>query len=257
MTHIGKSLTTITVVLVMTIAGCSDTFTGTDDERQPVFDSKAAPGDSARAFLQADQFPVLNVEIDYMEGYQPDSDALDSLKVSLEKHLNKSNINIGIPNSIPAEGQNAYSANDIRALEEEFRNHFTESQSDTVWAYFLIVDGEFSEQNVLGIAYYNTSMAFFGKTIRDISGGATQPSRTKVEGTVYRHEFGHILGLVNNGLPMQQDHQDEAHGHHCTVEECVMYYQVETTDFFSNLFDGNIPEFEHFGQEDMSAAGGR
>ncbi|PSQ81006.1 MAG: hypothetical protein BRD41_03875 [Bacteroidetes bacterium QS_1_63_11] len=109
----------------------------------------------------------------------------------------------------------------------------------------------------MGIAYYNTSMAFFGKTIDEITGGLNQPSREKVEATVFRHEFGHNLGLVNNGIPPQQEsHHDEENGAHCTNEQCVMYYAIETTDFFSNVFDGTILTFEQFCTEDMAAQDG-
>jgi len=215
------------------------------------FNSKAAPGDSARAFLSDRQFTELRVEVDFMEGYEPTEAGLDSLKTSLERHLAKSSIQISAPSSIPAEGDSTYSTQQIRQLEEEHRDHFTRAGSDTIWAYFLVVDGKFTDEGVVGIAYYNTSMAFFGETIDEITGGVTQPSREKVEATVFRHEFGHNLGLVNNGIPMQQDHQEN--GPHCTVEECVMYHAIETADFFSNVFDGTVPEFEQFGTEDMAA----
>ncbi|MFB6099004.1 MAG: hypothetical protein ABEK84_07835, partial [Salinibacter sp.] len=197
------------------------------------------------------RFTILELEVDYMEGYKPTEKALDSLKTALDRHLNKSTINLGPATSIPAAENGPYSAAQIRDLEEKYRDHYTRAESDTLWAYFLIVDGKYSTDNVLGIAYYNTSMAFFGKTIHEISGGATQPPRYKIEATVFRHEFGHNLGLVNNGIPMQQDHQDEAHGHHCTQKKCVMYYSIETTNYFANLFDGTIPPFKQFCTEDM------
>lgn len=221
------------------------------------FDSQAPPGDSARAFLDDRQFTVLRVEVDYMEGYPPTGDGLDSLKVTLDARLSKSSVELRSPNSIPAAGQNDYSADEIRDLEEQHRDHYTRAESDTLWAYMLVVDGEFTEANVLGIAYYNTSMAFFGETIEEVSQGVGAPRRYKVEGTVFRHEFGHNFGLVNNGIPMQEDHHDAENGAHCDKEQCVMYYTVRTTDFFSNLFDGTIPEFEQFCREDMRAQGGQ
>jgi len=102
-------------------------------------------------------------------------------------------------------------------------------------------------------------MAFFGKTIDEISGGLNQPSKKKVEATVFRHEFGHNLGLVNNGVPPQNESH---HGrrtrstlHERPVRD-VMYYAIETTDFFSNVFDGTIPTFEQFCTEDMAAQDG-
>ena len=240
-----RLLGTVAAVAVgVSALACSDatTPTGPDEgngDPSVTFDSRATAGDSARSFLDDRRFTVLAVEVDYMEGYEPKASALDSMKVSLEKHLHKSAIEIGEPTSVPARGKNAYTVEDVVGLEEEYRDHYTRAESDTIWAYFLIVDGEFSEDRVLGIAYFNTSMAFFGKTIHEISGGPTQPTREKVEGTVFRHEFGHILGLVEAGTSMQQDHRDEANGHHCTNEQCLMYYAIETTDYFANLFDGD------------------
>lgn len=32
-----------------------------------------------------------------------------------------------------------------------------------------------------------------------------------------------------------------------------MYYQVETTDFFANLFDGSVPELDDFCLADIEA----
>ena len=260
------------VVLVLGIGlfgfGCGDGSgpTGTDpsdptdpgdDGSTTAFNSEAPPGDAAQAFLDDRSFTVLRLEVDFMEGHEPTAEALNSLKAELDAHLSKTSINIGPVSRIPAQGRSAYSSQQIRDLEAQHRDHYTRAESDTLQAYFLVVDGEYTEANVLGIAYYNTSMAFFGETIRSISGGVTQPSREKVEATVFRHEVGHNLGLVNNGTPMQQDHQDDGNGRHCTNQQCVMYYSIETTDYFSNLFDGTIPEFEQFCSEDMQAQGGQ
>ncbi|MFB6272650.1 MAG: hypothetical protein ABEL51_07125 [Salinibacter sp.] len=255
--------------LAFLAAGCSDSAgpTGPDDPTDPSddpgddgttvqFDSEAPPGDSARSFLSDRRFTVLSLEVDYMKGYKPTPDALDSLKTALNRHLSKSSIHIPSPTQIPAAGSGPYSDEDVRSLEDQHRNHYTRAESDTLWAHFLIVDGKYADGNVVGIAYYNTSMAFFGQTIDEISGGLNQPSQRKVEATVFRHEFGHNLGLVNNGIPMQQDHQDDPNGHHCTKDQCVMYYAIETTDFFSNLVDRSIPAFKQFCTEDMEAQDG-
>lgn len=91
-------------------------------------------------------------------------------------------------------------------MEKEHREHFTEGT--TLASYIIFLDGEFSTSNVLGIAYYNTSTAYFHETIDRISGGLGQPSRTKIESTVFAHEFGHLMGLLNNGTDTQDDHHD-------------------------------------------------
>lgn len=212
------------------------------------------PGTSATDFLTDDEFDNLIVQIQYMEGYEPTGDAISGLQKFLEERLYKQSITIETE-EIPATGQNSYSADEIRDLEREHRSLF--SEEGTLAAYFIIVDGEFNQQQVLGIAHFNTSMALFGETIRETSDGIGQLSRSTVENIVMRHEVGHIIGLVNNGVEMQNDHQDEENGRHCDVEDCLMYYAVRTTDFFANLFGGNVPELDEYCIEDLQAAGGR
>lgn len=264
-----SSFATALLGLALLIAGCSDNAgpTGPEDPTDPPddsddapvqFDSEAPPGDSARSFLSDRRFTVLSIEVDYMEGYEPTSEALDNLKSALNNHLNKSTIHIPAPTQIPAAGEGSYSDEAVRTLEDQHRDHYTHAESDTLWAHFLIVDGKYSNENVVGIAYYNTSMAFFGETIDEISGGLNQPSQRKVEATVFRHEVGHNLGLVNNGIPPQEEshYEEDKNGAHCTNDQCVMYHTIETTDFFSNLVDQSIPAFEQFCTEDMEAQDG-
>ena len=120
-----------------------------------------------------------------------------------------------------------------------------------------MLDGEFENPNVLGFAYFNTSMALLGGTIENNSDGFNQPSKETVESAVLQHEFGHILGLVDNGTPAIQDHKDEANGAHCDEESCLMYYAVQTTNFMNNLTGGNIPELDAQCIQDLQANGGK
>lgn len=250
-------LLSVCATLFMVIYGCSDSSTGPDDENNADFNSQANPGASAEVFLQAETFTDLTLEIDYMPGQEPTQRALDSLKTFLQQRLNKTNITFRTPTQIPSGGEQEYSANEIRNLEQQNRDNFTQGDSSTLEAYFIIVDGVYEQQsNVLGIAYYNTSMAFFGSKINEISGGVTQPSKAKIEGTVFRHEFGHNMGLVGNGTPTESPHKTSASAH-CTTEGCLMEPEVETSDFFANIFDGNIPELQQFCIQDLQANGGR
>lgn len=236
---------------------CSDSATMTDGNRQPPkFNSKAAPGDSAKSFLEGDQYTDLQVEIDYMPGHAPTQEGLDSLQVFLQERLHKETITLSTPTEIPSGGQSSYTISDVRSIEEENRNNYTQAEDNTLHAYFLVLDGEFEQSNVLGVAYYNTSVAFFGPTIESVSGTPpTAPSEEKVEGTVFRHEFGHNMGLVGNGTPTQSDHKTDGSAH-CTTQSCLMYPSVETTDFFSN-FSGDIPELDAYCIEDLQANGGK
>lgn len=251
-----KLLTFILAIasLAIVTTTCSDSTTGPEPEIIE-FNSKAAPGDSAKSYLEGDQYTSLQVEIDYMPGHEPTQDGLDSLKTFLQRRLNKNSISFQ-SSEISSGNQNSYTSDDIRSLEDEHRDNRTEPGSNTLHVYFLVVDGEYEQSNVLGIAYWNTSVAFFGQTIESISGTPpTAPSEEKVEGTVFRHEFGHNMGLVGNGTPTQSDHKTSGSAH-CTESGCLMEPAVETTDFFSN-FSGSIPPLKQFCIEDLQTNGGK
>lgn len=241
------------------LQNCSDSTTnpnGGNDNIRP-FNSEAPPGDSAKSFLESDQYPNMLVEIDYMPDHEPTQEGLDSLRVFLERRLHKDNISFTTPDQIDSGGKSSYSASDIRDIEEQNRDNYTEAGDNTLDVYFLYVDGEYSgDSNVLGFAYYNTSVAFFGATIERVSGTPpTAPSEEKVEGTVFRHEFGHNMGLVGDGTPTQSDHKTDG-SPHCTTDGCLMEPSVETTDFFSN-FSGDIPDLDNLCIQDLQANGGK
>lgn len=250
-------LLTFATLISLTATGCLDSSTGVGGDNRP-FSNRAEPGSSASVFLSDSTFTSLEIEIDYMPGQQPTQEALDSLKNFLQQRLNKSQVIINSPTKVQSAGEDTYSAEEVRALEEQYRNNYSETTaSSTLHAYFLIVDGKYQQQeNVLGIAYYNTSMAFFGQTINEVSSGVGAPPKEKIEGTVFRHEFGHTLGLVGNGTPTQSDHKT-AGSAHCTVNGCLMEPAVETTNFFANLFDGDIPNLKAQCVTDLQENGGR
>lgn len=240
------------------IISCSDSSTDSDTDTPPAeFNSNAAPGDSAQSFLEGDQYTSLQVEIDYMPGQEPTQEGLNNLQTFLEERLNKQTISLNTPTEITPESQSSYSADEIRALEKEYRDNYTEAGSNTLHVYFLVADGEYSSNsNVLGIAYWNTSVAFFGQTIENVSGTPpTAPSEEKIESTVFRHEFGHIMGLVGNGSPTQSDHKTSGSAH-CTQDGCLMEPSVETANFFEN-FSGEIPPLDEYCIQDLQANGGK
>jgi len=219
------------------------------------FSSTQGVGDSANEFLAATNYTALTIEVDYVEGFQPTQSALNNLRTFLQGRLNKTNISISLDDEIPSPGGSPYSAQEAFDLEKEHRDTYTEGT--TMAAYFIVLDGEFEQEKVLGFAYFNTSMALIGGTIENNSGGFGQPSRETVETAVMQHEFGHILGLVDKGTPAIQDHVDEENGAHCDVESCLMYFAVRTSDFMSNLMGGNVPELDPQCVQDLQANGGK
>ena len=84
------------------------------------------------------------------------------------------------------------------------------------------------------------------------------PSLEVLETTVVNHEFGHLLGLVNAGSPLQSDHQDTEHGKHCTEQDCLMYYTAETGEGIINMLSGgSVPSLDAQCIADLQANGGK
>lgn len=256
-----RSSTSLFLFLLMFFtSGCYDQTTDPVDNGNTFqFSHRLNPGISAHEFLSSENFTELIIEIDYMGVHAPNEQALDSLQAFLEKRLFKTNITILEPTQIQSGGKNAYTANEIRNLEEIYRS--TYSEAGILAAYMIIVDGRFEQNNVLGIAYYNTSNAFFGLAYEDATAGFNAPSRYLTESISFRHEFGHLFGLV--GIPgstteMQVDHKDAEHGSHCTDNTCLMYYAMESPDLIDSfLGEEQIPTLDEFCLQDLAANGGK
>lgn len=216
-------------------------------------------GESAHDLLASEDYNYLQVEIQYIQGYAPTQIALDNLKNFLVQRLNKPKGIEYIFTTVKSPLKSSYSVSEIAELEEKFRTVYT--KGDTIGVYFFFADAGYYEDSdnskVLGIAYRNTSMALFQKTIHSLSGGINQPERSKLETVVLNHEVGHILGLVNVGSPMETFHQDETHGKHCNNTTCLMHYTVETGNVISNILGGNLPELDENCLQDLKANGGK
>ncbi len=210
-------------------------------------------GVSANDLLSSSKYTSLKIEVAYMPGFAPDADALTHLHAFLTARLNKPGGITITTRQIPAASSTTLSGNDVINIEEEHRVGKTDASEMHV--FILYTNGQYTSDNVLGIAYRNTSAAIFGKKIHDNSGGLGQASRTKLEATVLEHEVGHLLGLVNIGTAMQTPHQGT--GHHCDNSACLMYYAAETTDILGFLVTGNIPTLDANCVNDLKANGGK
>ena len=247
-------LIAFTVFLMLGLNSCkkSDTITGLPAINN---ENNKNVGVSANDLLSATKYSSVKIEIQYMPGFQPDAAAVNNLVAFVNSLINKPGGVTVIQTQIASAGKTVLSLTDIATIEKNNRTVYTSGSQ--LGVYFLYTDGNYSDGNVLGLAFRNTSMSLLGKTIHDNSGGIGQASRTKVVSTVLEHEFAHILGLVNIGSPMQTNHQDGAHGHHCNNTSCLMYYTSETTDVLGILITGNIPTLDANCKTDLTANGGK
>lgn len=245
-----------TACLLFLLASCSKSDTSyANNPNAPDYLHNRPVGASANELLSSSKYSSLVIEVQYMPGFQPDAAALNHLQTTLTGILNKpSGITI-FTKEIPAAANQALSVNDISTIERNNRTAFTSGNQLAI--YILYTNGNYTDPNVLGIAYKNTSTVLFGKKINDNSGGLGQANRTKLVATVAEHEVGHLLGLVDLGSPMQTGHKDAANGSHCSNTNCLMYYASETSDIFGFLITGNIPAFDANCRADLTANGGK
>lgn len=208
-------------------------------------------------FLAASKFSRLVVEIQYVPGLQPHATTVSRLQTFLQNRLNKPDGVSVVLREIPSPGKQRYSLDDIVNIERSSRTQNT--SGNTLSAYIICIDGEYSGNQdlskVLGVAYYPSSIVLFEKTIQDLSGSPGQPSTLLLESTVSQHEFGHLLGLVNNGTALQSLHQDEPNGKHCNNENCLMYYQAETSWGIGRVTQ--VPQLDAACLADLKANGGK
>ncbi|TND08320.1 MAG: hypothetical protein FD123_2351 [Bacteroidetes bacterium] len=233
--------------LFLSAAGCKKT--------HEIINNGITPND----LLSNRKYDKLIVEVQYMSGFIPTQEASDRIRQFLEQRLNKSGGIYIVYTSIPAEGRGAYSVEDIRKIEKENRTENT--KGNTAAIYILFLDGDYAynsgNSKVLGVAYENSSVAIFEKTIRDYSGGIGEPQEFALEATVADHELGHLFGLVNNGSPMEISHEDPAHAHHCDNANCLMNHTVETSDIVGLLVGNTIPALDANCIRDLQRNGGK
>lgn len=209
----------------------SDDSSGGDDteESNPNAANLLSVGDSAADLLGSSNFDAINVELVFVENFNPRAETIDNLRIFLEERLNKPGGITFTQRSIAPIGMQPFSTAEIAEIEDQVRTVYNQGTTLGVFIFFTdganINDTQFSK--TLGTAYRNTSLVIYEETIREFSDEAGEPGRVALESTTLNHEFGHLLGLVDLGTPLTSDHEDPFNTHHCVVEDCLMFFQTE------------------------------
>jgi hypothetical protein len=225
----------------------------TNPESLPNAYSDQSVGASANDMLSADKYTTLNIQIQYMPGYELDATTIANVTTYLTSLCNKPG-GINITQSEIAANGDTLNVSEVAVIESQNRTSYT--SGTTLAVHVLVTDGYDTSLTTLGFAYRNTSICLFGEDIFNNSGGAGEVTRIGLESTVLEHEFGHIMGLVNLGTPMVVFHQDTAHGNHCNNPNCLMYYAVEIHAGLGMLAS-NIPVLDSNCRNDLHANGGK
>jgi hypothetical protein len=244
----------VVLLLTASLTGCTQVL---DDFQNQ---TRGGPGSNYEAYLTGDR--DLLVELDYASGAKWDTSrpAPQDFRKQMERITGK-NVAIRTSQDLPSKGSDyAWSTSELRDLHEQHQDF--ESDDSRVVMHALFVDGDYQNQNTVGVAYQAQAFAMFMGKIEEVtcSNGAVVcngAERYEVVRAVSIHEAGHLLGLVNAPLPMVTDHEDPDHEAHSINEDSVMFWKVENSNAITDLFSGGVPyEFDGNDVQDAEAQRG-
>ena len=225
-------------MLIFLMPGCLE------DLRDDISSCENITGACRYEILQASKYSRLHIEINYVTGNAPDSDAINLLKTRIEEVTDKSSISVS-QNSFGSTDE-SYTLEEILDIEKAQRQRY--KSGNTFIIHILYLNGEYQDNDqALGLAYKGSSFVLFKEKIDDAS--FLLISDEDIEKSVIVHEFGHLLGLVNNGYQCDHpDHEDPDHPNHSSNEESVMYWAIESQEISSQI-DGEPPN--NFDSKDL------
>ena len=224
------------VLLAVTFSGCF----GQNDHGSP-YD-----------YVRDSKYDTWVIEIDYVQGHQPSADVLSTLRSRMGELVHKDTITTDLDDQI--EGRSVWSRGDIDALRDRHGDQRT--RGSTAVTHLVFVDGRYEKETTLGVAVGHDFVVIFSERIATACSSDVlcfPADEVQVRKAVLVHEFGHIIGLVDNGVPMVNSHGDGTA--HSTNQNSVMYATADTTGIFGL---NNIPTtFDSNDKLDICRAGGK
>lgn len=197
-------------------------------------------GPSVEDYIRADTYAAMVFEVDRVPEVTPNSSSLDSLVATAGSVLDKPSGVTWVSDQVltSAGTSPTWTTAQLRALSDESRN--LPVDPDTITMQLLYVNGTWSEsENVIGLQIYRNAVVLFEERIQQACQSGFPLIQAQLcrglESTVLAHEFGHAIGLVNNGLKMVTPHEDPAHPGHDPDSNCLMYWAAEGSNFASAL----------------------
>ena len=236
-----------------------------DDEgsiNDPKAENRKGLGISAEDLLSDDIYDKLIVELVYPASYAPTGVAKQNIVDFLNERLNKSGGISIVETVIQAPPGAPFGISEIKAIEDDNRTRYTTPGTMAVYIFFS--NGSSANDSnttvTLGTAYLNTSIVVYEKTLRDLVNQNPNFDITVLETTTLQHEFSHILGLVNiQNDDIHTTHEDEAHAKHCSVAECLMYFESTSGRSITEYFENRslLPTLDPLCIADLQAKGGK
>lgn len=205
--------------------------------------------------LTDDRYSTWVLEFHHTEGKGPRSTALDAVEDRMADLVRKDVIDVR-PSQPLSTSRSTWTAAQIQELRGDVQEATT--GGGTVVTHVLYLGGRYQEENVLGVAIGHDLVAIFPDTVSRSCRPTTGClfNEGNIERAVLIHEMGHIIGLVERGIPMVTDRESADHPKHSSNRDSVMYWAVETTGGIAGL--DRIPtRFDADDREDVCNAGGR
>jgi len=235
LTGFSSRIIPVLLLLAMLMIAC-----GSDDDDDDAGDvhgdDDGAQGeDRIAAYIRGDAYPKLILEVDNASDQGPRQAVLEELADGLPLILDKPEGVESVTDEELDDRPDVWTLDDLKGLAKDTFNLPTDEE--TIKIHLLYVDGTYDSGEeggtILGLAWNNTHVAIFIETIQDVCSDYAilnipkERMCAKAELFVLSHEIGHIIGLVDLGLPMVEDHEDAGHEHHDVNDECLMYWAYE------------------------------
>jgi len=188
-------------------------------------------------YIRSQPYGTLLIEVDRVGNIQPHESIVTHVQSNLEAMLGKT-VQIELDEVLDSPEQDQSWT--IAELDTLHANHFSmEVDAQTIKMHTLLVEGQFTEETdngyrKLGHAWAQNRLVIFGQTMLTLCDSLALDSNINrtllcrmAIAEVWTHEIGHLLGLVDSGLPMVSAHRDTDHGNHDMDPNCVMYWTTE------------------------------
>jgi len=215
-------------------------------------------------YLTSSTYTKWVVEVDAASGALPSQSVLDFARGRVAPLVHKDSVSFQVDERSLPSGSTTWSDKDLEDLAAAHQG--TKTNGDTVVTHLLFVSGSSEHDSgsakVLGITYNHDLVVLFSDSIRNLCSlpGQILCNPDVFFESVLVHEFGHALGLVDNGVPMVHPHEaascnNQPDKHHSSNTGSVMTCAVESSGI--TLLGNNPPnDYDADDRADLKAAGG-
>jgi hypothetical protein len=226
------------ILLLSTTSFLPGCFASSDDDVNGSDGDDAGDAIEGRAptriesYIRGDAYPRLVIEVDSVAGMEPYANTVSRIETGLADVLDKpAGVEVVLDDTLEPHGEDhTWTREALFALADEMFD--LDVPNDTTKMHAIFLDGhdenDSDEGSVLGLAWSHRHIVIYKQTIERLCSGILpglqQQLCENAEASVLTHEVGHVIGLVDLGLPMVEDHKDPDHGPHSDNEDCVMYW---------------------------------